>query len=154
MDHKDISEADMKRQAYKTWGNHDAQYQDQVPDDYFIEAIDPSNNVSHIPAFYRRVRSRMIAKSIVGYLKVADYEVLKNKAKQFTWSGHGDEEIDGPTILWTLLQTCNPSPRIGVAELKDDLRKATSAKFQNNVETLMDYMSSKIPEYHLERSDS
>ena len=74
----------MKRQAYKTWGNHNARYQDQVPKDYFNEAIEPSNNVGHIPASYRRVRSRMITKRIVGYLKVADHEVLKNKAKQFT----------------------------------------------------------------------
>ena len=85
----------------------------------------------------------MIAKRIVGYLKTADYEVLKNKSKQFTWSGHGDEEIDGPTLRWLLLQMCNPSTRVGVAELKDDLRKATSAKFQHNVKELTDYMSSK-----------
>ena len=86
----------------------------------------------------------MIAKRIVGYLKAVDYEFLKNKAKQFTWSGHGDKEIDGPTILWILLQICNPSTLVGVAELKDDLRKATSAKFQNNVKILNDYMSSKF----------
>ena len=111
----------MKRQGYKMWGNHAAQYHDQVPDDYVLEAIDPSNNVHHTLAFYIRVRSRMIAKRIIGYLKAADYEVLKNKAKQFTWLGHRDEEIDGPTILWILLQICNPSTQVGVAELKDDL---------------------------------
>ena len=71
----------------------------------------------------------MIAKRIIGHLKTADYEVLKNKAKQFTWKGHGEEEIDSPTILWLLLQICNPSTRVGVAELKDNLRKATLAKF-------------------------
>jgi len=85
------------------------------------------------PAFYRRVRSRMTAKRIVDYLKTADYEVLKNKSKHFTWPGHGNEEIDGPTLLWLLLQMCNSSTRVGVAELKEDLLKATSAKFQHNV---------------------
>ena len=115
-----------------------------MPDDYIHEAIDPANNVGHIPAFYRRVRSRMIAKRIVGYVITVDYEVLKNKVKQFTWSGRGYEEIDGPTLLWILLQTCYPSTRVGVAELKDYLRKVTSTKFQNNVKTLIDRMSSEF----------
>ena len=57
----------------------------------------------------------MIAKKIIGYLKTVDYEVLKNKASQFKWTGHGEGEIDGPAILWILLQICNPSTRVGVA---------------------------------------
>ena len=48
------------------------------------------------------------------------------------------------TILWILLQTCNPSTRVGVAELKEDLRKATSAKFKHDVKTLTDDMCSKL----------
>ena len=60
----------------------------------------------------------MIAKRIIGYLKTADYEVLMNKSKLLTWKGHGDEEVDGPTILWILLQMCYPSTRVEVAELK------------------------------------
>ena len=143
VDHKDVTEIDMKRQAYKTWGNHLATFQDPVPDGYNLQQIMPGQIPGHVEIFYRRVRSRMIAKRIIGYLKTADYEVLKNKAKLFTWKGHGEEEMDGPTILWLLLQICNPSTRVGVAELKDDLRKATLAKFQNNVKLLTDYMSSK-----------
>jgi len=119
-DHKDISEADIKRQAYKTWGNHAADFLTPVPDTYDLEHIDPAQIPAHREIFFRRVRSRMIAKRIVAYLKTADYEVLKNKAQQFTWSGQGEEEIDGPTILWILLQICNPSTRVGVAELKED----------------------------------
>jgi len=135
-DHKDISEADIKRQAYKTWGNHAADFLTPVPDTYDLEHIDPAQIPAHREIFFRRVRSRMIAKRIVAYLKTADYEVLKNKAQQFTWSGQGEEEIDGPTILWILLQICNPSTRVGVAELKEDLRKTTSAKFQHNVKSM------------------
>jgi len=85
----------------------------------------------------------MISKRIIGYLKIVDFEVLKNKTKQFTWSGHGEEKVDGPTLLWLLLQMCNPYTRVCVAELKDDLRKATPAKFQHNVKALTNYMSSK-----------
>ena len=85
----------------------------------------------------------MIAKRIIGYLKTAGYEVLKNKTTQFTWTGHDVEEMDGPTILWWLFQTCKPSTRVGVSELKYDLRKATSSKFQHNVKSLTAYMSSK-----------
>ena len=55
-------------------------------------------------------------------------------------------EYDGPTILWLLLQSSNPSTRVGVSELKADLRQADSAKFKHNVKDLTDYMSSKYRE--------
>ena len=140
-DHKNITMADMKRQAYKTWGNHSAAFADQVPDNFDMEDIDPAQNNNHRAPFFRRVRSRMIAKRIVGYLNTSDYEVLKNKAHLLTWSRAGQEEMDGPTILWILFQISNPSTRVGVAELKENLRSATSAKFQHNVKDLTDYMS-------------
>ena len=38
-DHKDISAADIKRQAYKTWGNHAAEFHTPVPDTYNLEHI-------------------------------------------------------------------------------------------------------------------
>ena len=85
----------------------------------------------------------MIAKKIIGYLKTADYEVLKNKTTQFTWIGQDEEELDGPIILWLLLQTCNLSTREEISELEDELRKATSSKYRHNVKSLTDYMSSK-----------
>ena len=85
----------------------------------------------------------MIAKRIIGYLKLSDWENLKNKSSKHTWSGHGDEEMDGPTILWILMQTCNPSTRVGVSELKEELRSANSAKFGHDIQKLTDFMSSK-----------
>ena len=80
----------------------------------------------------------------MNYLKSSDLEVLRNTHRQYTWSGNGIVEHDGPTILWILLQTCNPSTRVGVSELKEDLRQATSAKFKHDVRALTDYMSSKL----------
>ena len=35
VDHKDIAKEDVKRQAYRTWGNHLATFQDPVPREYF-----------------------------------------------------------------------------------------------------------------------
>ena len=85
----------------------------------------------------------MIAKRTIGYLKLSDQENLKNKSSKNTWSGHNDEEMDGPTILWILMQTCNPSTRVGVSELKEELRSANSAKFGHDIQKLTDFMSLK-----------
>ena len=142
-DHKIITEAQIKKQAYKTWGNHAAVFVTVVPDEYVLEELDPTNDAGHRPAFYRRVKSRMIAKRIVGHLKTADYEILKNQSEQYTWANDEKEEMDGPTILWLLLQACNPSTRVGVSELKTDIRNANSAKFEHDVKKLTDYLSSK-----------
>jgi len=142
-DHKVITEAQIKKQAYKTWGNHAAVFATVVPDEYVLEELDPTNDAGHRPAFYRRVKSRMIAKRIVGHLKTADYEILKNQSEQYTWANDEKEEMDGPTMLWLLLQACNPSTRVGVSELKTDIRNANSAKFEHDVKKLTDYLSSK-----------
>jgi len=145
-DHKIITEEHMKRQAFKTWGNHAAVFATVVPEEYVLEQLDPTNEAAHRPVFFRRVRSRMIAKRIVGHLKTADLEILKNQASQYTWANADKEEMDGPTMLWLLLQSCNPSTRVGISELKTDLRNATSSKFQHNVKKLTDYLSSKYRE--------
>ena len=85
----------------------------------------------------------MIAKQILGCLKAADYKILKNKESKYKWTGHGKVEYDGPTILWLLLQSCNPLTCVRVSELKTDYCQATLAKFKHNVKYLTDYMSSK-----------
>ena len=41
----------------------------------------------------------MIAKRLIGYLKLSDGENLKNKSSKYTWAGQGDEEMDGPRDL-------------------------------------------------------
>ena len=101
-DHKILTEVHIKKQAYKTWGNSAAVFATPVPGGYDLEGIDPENEPSHRPAFYRRVRSRMIAKRIIGHLKTADLEILKNQADKYTWSNADKEEVYGPIILWLL----------------------------------------------------
>jgi len=39
--HKDILEADIKRQAYKTWANYLETFQDPIPDGYELELLTP-----------------------------------------------------------------------------------------------------------------
>ena len=92
---------------------------------------------------HRRVRSRMIAKRIIGHLKTSNFEILKKHASKYTWSNDTKNEMDRPTMLWILLQACNPSTRVGLSELKTDLRNANSAKFKHDVKKLTDYMRSK-----------
>ena len=141
-DHKEITVDDMRRQAYKTWGKHNATYANIK----LLEIIDPSNiNLPHLDTFYNRVKSRMIAKHIQGYLKKDDIEVLKTNRDNISWRDtNGIVEEDEPTMLW-LFNQCNPFTRVGVSELKEDLRRATSAKHKHNVKNLNDYMGKK---YH------
>ena len=146
IEHKSITEEQIKRQAHITWVNHALADDNPVPGEQLVSGLDPANDQNHRNAFYRRVKSRMIAKRILGHMKPADYKILKNKEEKYKWSGNGKVEYDGPTILWLLLQSCNPSTRVGVSELKTDLREATSAKFKHNVKDLTDYMSSKYRE--------
>ena len=50
-DHKILTEVHMKKQAYKTWGNHAAAFVTPVPDGYDLDTIDPANQPAHRPVF-------------------------------------------------------------------------------------------------------
>ena len=146
IEHKMLTVEHLKRQAHITWQNSNLQITDPVPEEQDVSVLNPASNQAHVDPFYRRVKSRMIAKRILGRLKAADYKILKNKESKYKWKGNGKVEYDGPTILWLLLQSSNPSTRVGVSELKTDLREATSAMFKHNVKDLTDHMSSKYRE--------
>ena len=146
IEHKMITYEQIKRQAHITWMDHTLADNAAVPQEHTVSVLTPANTDDHKAPFYRRVKSRMIAKRILRRLKAADYKILKNRELKYKWAGNGKVEYDGPTILWLLLQSCNPSTRVGVSELKTDLREANSAKFKHNVKDLTDYMSSKYRE--------
>ena len=63
-DHKDITFEHIKKQAYKTWGNHEADFATMLPDTNDLQRIDPANSIDHQETFFQRVRSRMIAKGL------------------------------------------------------------------------------------------
>ena len=89
----------------------------------------------------------MIALRVKGYMTAADWENLRNDKDLFTWNKTGSgHEMDGPTIIWKLLQTCNPSTRVGVENLKDNIRNVTSAKFNHDVQKLTDYLKKNYRE--------
>ena len=151
IDHKVLTKEHMKKQAFKTWGDHTATFATLVPDSYDLQVLNPVNIQANRPAFFRRVRSRMIAKRVIGHLKTLDFEILKNNASKYTWSNDTKDEMNGPTIIWILLQACNPSTRVCIFELKTDLRNANSAKFKHDVKKLTDYMRSKFREIEEKR---
>ena len=47
-----ITELDMKRQAYKIWGDHLITYQGPVPNGYDLQHIMPEQNPAHIKTFF------------------------------------------------------------------------------------------------------
>ena len=146
-DSQKITKNMILKQAYKTWGNKDATFADNVPDTKTVETLSPETDATHRPHFYRRVKSKMIALRVKGYMTAADWENLRNDKDLFTWNKTGSgHEMDGPTIIWKLLQTCNPSTRVGVENLKDNIRNVTSAKFNHDVQKLTDYLKKNYRE--------
>ena len=49
---------------------------------------------------------------------------------------------DEATIIYLLLIIINPETRMGVSKLKDEIEKETISKFDNNVNSIIDGMSS------------
>ena len=78
---------ELLRKFCKTWGIYQADYATPVPDDQDLQVLDLAANAEQKAPFFRRVCSRMIAKRIIGYLKLSDWENLKNKSFKFIWAG-------------------------------------------------------------------
>ena len=97
------------KQAFKTCGNKDTTFANVVPDTKTVEVLTPETDDTHKPHIYRRVKSKMMALPVKGYMIAADWENLRNDGDKFIWNKAGSGyEMYGPTIIWNLLQTFNP----------------------------------------------
>ena len=133
-------------QAYRTWGSKTATVADPVPNDHVICDLDAASDQDDKKTFFRRVKSRMIAKRIKGYLKLSDWNTLKNQADKFTWTSAEGDEYDGPTMLWILINVVNPEIKVTVNDLKKQITTARSKMFGHNIKKLTDFMSTKLRE--------
>ena len=100
-----ITLSQVKKQARATWGDRAADFNDEVPDDLFITAIDPAGNEAERVHFYHGTRVTMIAKRIEGLFDEASIKTLFNKKREFTWNDilTGIEELDGPDMLQIII---------------------------------------------------
>ena len=72
INHRDITLDMIQRQSYKTWGNYLADFNTPLPDDQDLQVLNPAANQDQREPFFWQVRSRMMAKRIIGYLKLSD----------------------------------------------------------------------------------
>ena len=75
----------VKKQAVRTFSDLSFALVDDVPDPMVTSIIDPASGArDHVSMFYRRSRSRMIAKRIQNSLTATSWTTLFNKWKHFT----------------------------------------------------------------------
>lgn len=137
-----VSIENVKKQAYLIWGNKNANFHSQFPEDMQVEDLDPEKDVLDEEIFYLRVRSGMIAKRIAGILTPDSYNSLLLQKKDFSWMEEDGEYVfDGPTMLIHLLKKINPSTRVGISDLSLQIQEARMNKFNNNVVMMLDHMN-------------
>ena len=108
----------------------------------YDELDDLDGNAIQRSCFYDRVRSDMIAKAIEGHITKQSMKKLRLENRFYEWKGaDGTVRNDGPTMLYLLLKSVNPATRIGLSNLKEEIEKATLARFNNNVNDLLNNMS-------------
>ena len=70
-----------------------------------------------------------------------DYNSLLASKDKFIWRHpNGQDEYDGPTMLYLLLQKIKPYKLVLARKYKHNLRNATSAQFNHNIQHLIYYM--------------
>ena len=69
------------------------------------------------------------------------WESLLASKSSFTWiESSGEEQYDGPTMLFILVSKVRPSTKIDVQLFKNRIRTSHAAKFGNNIQRLTDYV--------------
>ena len=132
-------------EAKKTWNDWTTDPTSTVPrtrTDFTVLDIDPTspnpNHAHHEAQFYRRVRSKMIWKRVVGSISQASKNALMSKKDYFRWqTSTGSFEYDGPTALFLLLEAVNPYMQVHVATLKKKLRDMRLGGYNHNVRELL-----------------
>ena len=132
----------VKKQATRTFSDLNFDLNLDVPDPMVTSDINPaSGDATDLMMFYRRSRSRMIAKRLQNSLTATSWTTLFSKRKHFTWKAtNGSVSYDGPTMLFIIVSGINPSTRVGVSDLKANLRKSNLVSFQFNVTDMTDKM--------------
>ena len=83
----------------------------------------------------------IIAKRIDNLLSKSSLKSLMLDKLKFTWMDTtGTTHFDGPTMLLILLAMINPSVRVGISSLKENLTNATIPMFKHDRIELLDYM--------------
>ena len=62
--------------------------------------------------------------------------------EKFSWTSAttGEIKFDGPTMLYLLVSTLNPSTRVGVTEFKNEIQNARLDKYDHNLKEMLDNM--------------
>ena len=105
------------------WGDGAAAFDNNLPQDLTVTDIDLEGELNHHPFFYYRNKATMIEKWIEELLDEASTKVFFNKNKYFTWTNAatGIDELDGSTMLQLVVQSINPTTRVGVSDLKREI---------------------------------
>ena len=141
-------------EAKKTWNNWATDATSAVPQtraDFVVLDIDPTsadpNDAHHEAQFYRRVRSKMIWKRVIGSITQATKNALMAKKDYFRWqTTSGSYEYDGPTALFLLLEAVNPNTCVDIATLKKKLRDMRLGGYNRNVCDLLTAMQTTYTE--------
>ena len=144
-DIRSVKLEDVKNAALKTWNDATANRATVFPtiENMLVQDLTPTTDNAHKQAFYARVRSQMIAKRLLGSICSVTRKTLFNKRTHFSWTdGNGDAFYDGPTILYILLASVNPSTRVGVSKLKETIRNTRLEKFVFKIDDMISNMES------------
>ncbi len=109
--------------------------------------IDPQAEENDRPIFYNRVRCTMIGEYLLGLFKPKALLKITQKKHLYTWrTTDGEVLYDGVLMLQFIMDIINPSTKVGVSGLKDQLRNAKLSNHQNNVASLTEHMENTYQE--------
>ena len=130
-----IDGLDVQKQALKCLRSDG---ETEIPEDMKCNELFPGADAGDKKKFFLKVRSRVIFKAIQGHFSNSTLIQLNNSSSKFRWlESNGEHFDDGPTMLKTLMDDCNPSVRVGVENIKKKIENARLNHFKGDVSECM-----------------
>lgn len=153
---------DIQLNAYKLWGSGtstDTSIPAPADGDPPLKLVELNVTATSTDAekkkFYRRVRSRMIAKKIDGLFDATTLKSLNIYSSQFEWiTPSGKVERDGTTMWFCILRICKPSLKVDMTAQKALIRGATAEKYKNDVNAFLDAVVHAYDEITVKRGQT
>ena len=134
-----LTVADLQQQSNKTFCDKPSTYLSTTQVNFTIESLNPATDAGDIIIFHCRTKSSMISKRIKSNITNSSWKSLMIHKDKFSWTSAttGEVKFDGPTMLYVLVSTLNPSTRVGVTEFKNKIQNTRLDKYDHNLKEML-----------------
>ena len=137
--YSDVTIERMHREAMKIFGTAVAEGDPVPAGPYALRALNPATSDEDKRLFYQRVHRHVAAEWLKNILDEDGRSELLQKMDHYAFidAGDGTKHLDGPTMLWFMMNKIDPSTIVGVEILRQKIETIRLHQHNNDVDLMI-----------------